>query len=92
VLHSIAVNCWIISASASVDNTYRCWSRLFSTGRTATISVMMPSSVPPTSTSKKPSTTGIPMWAMNSEPRTPPSIPSVPAVKENTREAENITL
>ena len=29
---------------------------------------------------------------MNSEPRMPPSIPSVPAVKLNTREAENITL
>jgi hypothetical protein len=32
------------------------------------------------------------MWAMNCEPSTPPSIPSVPAVKLNTREAENITL
>ena len=29
---------------------------------------------------------------MNSEPRMPPSIPRVPAVKLNTREAENITL
>ena len=36
--------------------------------------------------------TGMPIRAMNSEPSTPPSIPSVPAVKLNTREAENITL
>ena len=37
VLHRIAAVCWTISASARVDSTYRCWSRLFSTGRTATI-------------------------------------------------------
>ena len=36
--------------------------------------------------------TGMPIRRMNSEPSTPPSIPSVPAVKLNTREAENITL
>ena len=29
---------------------------------------------------------------MNSAPSTPPSIPSIPEVKLNTREAENITL
>src|SRR5262249_3877512 len=69
-----------------------CWSRLLSTGRTATISVTIPITAPPASTSRNPIATGRPMRAMNSEPNTPPSIPSVPAVKLKTREAENNTL
>ena len=34
----------------------------------------------------------MPHLLMKSAPKTPPSIPSMPAVKLNTRDAENITL
>ena len=34
----------------------------------------------------------MPILWMKSAPSTPPSIPSMPAVKLNTRDAENITL
>ena len=34
----------------------------------------------------------MPILLMKSAPSTPPSIPSMPAVKLNTRDAENITL
>ena len=92
VLHSMAVSCWIISAKASVDSTYRCWSKLFRTGRTVTTSVMMPISAPAASVARKPTNTGRPNRLMNNAPNTPPSMPTIPAVKLNTREAENMTL
>ena len=65
---------------------------LFSTGRTVTISVTRPSTAPHASTSTKPSTGFMPIRWMKSAPSTPPSIPSMPAVKLNTRDAEYITL
>ena len=52
----------------------------------------MPITAPPASASRKPTAIGMPIRRMNSEPSMPPAIPSVPAVKLNTREAENITL
>ena len=63
-----------------------------STGRTATSSVTTPSSAPPASARRNPTQIGIPMRRMKSEPRMPPTIPRVPAVKLNTLEALNITL
>jgi hypothetical protein len=65
---------------------------LFSTGRTVRISVTSPRTAPQASTSTKPSTAFMPILWMKSAPSTPPSIPSMPAVKLNTRDAENITL
>ncbi len=40
----------------------------------------------------KPTMTGMPKRSMNRAPNTPPSMPTAPAVKLNTREAENMTL
>ncbi len=51
-----------------------------------------PSTAPQASTRTSPTITGRPNLAMKSAPSTPPSIPSMPAVKLNTRDAENITL
>ena len=65
---------------------------LFSTGRTVRISVTRPSTAPQPSTSTNPRTAFMPSLLMKSAPSTPPSIPSMPAVKLNTRDAENITL
>ena len=65
---------------------------LFSTGRTVTISVMTPSAAPHARTSTNARTAFMPILLMKSAPSTPPSIPSMPAVKLNTRDAENITL
>ena len=65
---------------------------LFSTGRTVSTSVTTPRRAPQTSTSTRLTITGRPNLAMKRAPSTPPSIPSMPAVKLNTRDAENITL
>ena len=56
------------------------------------ISVAMPITAPAASVAIRPTITGIPIRLMNKDPSTPPSMPSAPAVKLNTREAENITL
>ena len=53
---------------------------------------MMPSTAPAASVARKPTITGMPILSMNNAPNTPPSMPTVPAVKLNTREAANMTL
>ena len=92
VLHSIAASCWIISAAANVESTYRCCSSFASTGRTATTSVTTPTAAHATRVSTSPSQIGRPSFRMNIAPNTPPSMPSCPVVKLITRLAENITL
>jgi hypothetical protein len=47
---------------------------------------------PSSSVKRKPIITGIPIWPMRMAPNTPPGIPTDPAVKLKTREAENMTL
>ena len=53
---------------------------------------MMPIAAPAASVARKPTKTGMPILLMNNAPNTPPSMPTIPAVKLNTREAENMTL
>ena len=66
---------------------------LFSTGRTVRISVTRPSTAPQRQHEhERPARRSCPSLLMKSAPSTPPSIPSMPAVKLNTRDAENITL
>jgi hypothetical protein len=53
---------------------------------------MTPITAPAASVATKPTMTGMPSLSMNSAPKTPPSMPTVPAVKLNTRDAVNMTL
>ena len=55
-------------------------------------SVMIPMMAQQTSVSAKPTIAGRPIFSVNIEPNTPPSIASWPAVKLITREVENIVL
>ena len=62
------------------------------TGRTATISVSTPMPAQASKVSGNPTTIGRCSRKMNQAPNTPPSMPTCPAVKLITREAENMTL
>ncbi len=91
--HSIAVTCWIISAKASVEQHVEMLLDALQhrphgqdLGDEAEHGAAAPAPA------RTPARRSCPILWMKSAPSTPPSIPSMPAVKLNTRDAENITL
>ena len=90
--HQIAAAVCTINASASVLSTYRCWSRFFSTGRTAMNSVISEKTIPTSIAAGKPIQIGHCRSPISHAPKTAPSIPSCPEVKLRTFEVEYMTL